>query len=152
LFQLKALKRITETITAYGHPNILATHETTLEITKHFELTRRGNCIVAVKANKALADLAPKFKEAAKNENAKILITIKADGLYETICAYGNPKLTLTHKTDIVIRRSNYVCPRTLAIKANKAARDLQRKLIQKLRNPDQKVQIILAIDFGGHA
>lgn len=146
------MKKITETITAYGHPNILATHETTLEITKHSELTRRGNCIVAVKANKALADLAPNFKEAAKNENAKILITIKADGLYETIRAYGNPKLTLTHKTDIVIRKNNYICARTLAIKADKAARDLQRKLIQKLQNPNQKVQIILAIDCGGPA
>ncbi|HIG98004.1 TPA: DUF371 domain-containing protein, partial [Candidatus Woesearchaeota archaeon] len=40
--------------TAHGHPNILATHRTTLEITKDSELTTRGNCVVAVAADFSL--------------------------------------------------------------------------------------------------
>ncbi len=39
------------TFTAQGHPNILATHKTTLEITKDTEVTGEGGCIIAVKAD-----------------------------------------------------------------------------------------------------
>ncbi len=145
-------RRISETVTAYGHQNILATHRTTFEITRRSKLTRRGDCIVAVRADKALVDLNSNFKKAARNERAKILITIEANGLRETIQAYGNPKLTLTNKTDMVIRKSNFICDRTLAIRANKAAKDFSRKLIQKLQNPNQKVLIILTIEHGGPA
>src|SRR2546428_5177753 len=34
---------------AYGHPAILSTHPTTLEITTSHELSHRGDCIVAVR-------------------------------------------------------------------------------------------------------
>lgn len=142
--------RITEVVTAYGHPNISATHPTTLEITKEPELTRRGDCIIAVKADKAVADLSSNFKKAAKNKNAKILITVETGGIKETIHAYGNPNLTFTHKTDMVIRKSNYTCNRTLAVKADKAAKNLSRKLIQKLQQPNQKVLITLTVEYGG--
>lgn len=146
----KNRNRIIEVVTAYGHPNILAAHPTTLEITKEPELTRCGDCIIAVKADKAAADLSSNFKKAAKNQNAKILITIETDGLKETIHAYGSSNLTFTHKTDMVIRKSNYTCNRTLAVKADKAAKDLSRTLVQKLQRHGQKVLIILTVKCGG--
>ncbi|MFX0070300.1 MAG: DUF371 domain-containing protein, partial [Candidatus Hermodarchaeota archaeon] len=40
--------------------------ERTLEITKDAHLTDRGDCIVAVKADKACLDLSKEFKEAAR--------------------------------------------------------------------------------------
>jgi len=142
----KKNKAITESITAYGHPNITATHSTTIEITKKTELTLRGNCIIAVKADKAVAELNSNFKEAMKNENVKVSIIIEAGGLREVIHAYGNPNLAFTHETDMVIRKSNYICNRTLAVKADKAAKDLPRKLVRKLQNPRQKILITLLI------
>ena len=54
--------QITEFITAFGHKNVRATHRTTLEITKDEELSVRGDCIVAVAADKGFFDLKPKFK------------------------------------------------------------------------------------------
>ncbi|MCD6301577.1 MAG: DUF371 domain-containing protein, partial [Staphylothermus sp.] len=45
-----------------GHPNIRATHKTTLEITKEPHVTPRGDCIIAVNATKATKDLDPELK------------------------------------------------------------------------------------------
>ena len=136
--------KITEIIWAYGHKNILSTHKTTFEITKEETLTRRGNCIIAVKATKGAADMHPRFRETAKMENTRLTITIEANGIEEIVRAHGSPQLTFTNPTDIVIRKSKYVCGRTVAIGADKAAWDLSRKFVEKLRDPYQKVKITL--------
>jgi len=135
---------VREVIVGYGHRNIQATHKTTLEFTKDTHLTKRGNCIVAVAANRALADLSAKFKETLRKTNAKLTITIEVDGITEQINAQGSPSLILTHPSDLVVRKSDYVCNRTLAVHADKAACDLSRELIEKLKNPQQKVKITL--------
>ena len=136
--------KIIETILAKGHKNITATHKTTFEITKEKSLTERGNCIIAVSANKAMPDLRSEFKEALKNEDAELIIEIKAGKIREIVRAHGSLQLQLTHPTDMVIRKSSYICNRTLAIKADKAAADLSRELVEKLRNPRQYVEIKL--------
>jgi hypothetical protein len=128
----------------YGHRNIQATHKTTLEITKDKHLTKRGDCIVAVAADRALSDLSAEFKETLRKTNAKLTITIEVDGTTEQINAQGSPNLILAHPSDLVVRKSDYVCNRTLAIHADKAACDLSRELIEKLKNPQQKVKITL--------
>jgi hypothetical protein len=136
--------KIVEVVEAYGHENVLSTHKTTFEITKETKLTKKGDCIIAVAANKGALQLSPSFKEAVKKEGAKIIITIKAEDIIETVEAYGSPKLLLTHPTDLVVRKSNYICSRTVAIGANKAANDLSRTLVKKLQNPRQKVKILM--------
>ena len=137
---------IREVIFARGHENVLAAHKTTFEITKESLLSEKGDCIIAVSADKALADLSFKFKDWLKRENAKISILIEADNVKEVVSAFGSPKLILSHPTDMVVRKSSYVCDRTLAVKADKAACDLSRKLVEKLRNPRQKVKITLTV------
>jgi hypothetical protein len=140
--------RIIEIINAYGHENVLSTHETTFEITKELHLTKRGDCIIAVKATKGLTDLLPEFKKDARKENAKMIIIVEADSMKEIVNAQGSPHLLLSHPTDLVIRKSDYICGRTLAVKADKAACDLSRQLVEKLRNPCQKVKITLSVDY----
>jgi hypothetical protein len=139
--------RVTETIHAYGHENIQSTNRTTFEITKETFLTKRGDCIIAVGSTKGAVDLSPEFKEAARHEHSRIIITIEASDQIEVINAWGNPRLSLTHLTDFVVRKSEYVCGRTLAIRADKAAKDLSRKLVEKLRNPDQKAKITMRVE-----
>lgn len=135
-----------EGILAFGHKNILATHKTTLAITKEAQLSKRGNCIVAIAANKAVADLNPKFKKILCKENAKITISIESGDTLEIVNAFGSPKLILTHPKDMVVRKSDYICSRTLAIRADKASYDLSRNLVEKLKNPKQKVKITLTV------
>jgi len=136
--------KVVETILARGHENITATHKTTFEITKEESLTKRGDCIIAVSANKAMPDFKSEFKKALKNENTKLIIEIKAGEIREIVRACGSSQLQLTHPTDMVIRKSSYICNRTLAIKADKAAADLSRSLVKKLRKPKQNVEIKL--------
>jgi hypothetical protein len=138
---------LSETIIARGHENIRATHRTTFEITKESTLSKRGDCIIAVSANKALADLNPQFKENLRKEDAAITILIDAGGVAELVSASGSSQLILTHPTDIVVRKSEYVCSRTLAIRADKAACDLSRKLVEKLRNTTREVKITITVN-----
>ena len=139
--------KASETIIAHGHENVTSRNKTTLEITKENHLTKRGDCIVAIGANKGAIDLSPRFKKLAQNEKAKIVITIEAEGQVEVVTAYGSPQLSFTHPTDMVVRKSDYICHRTLAIRADKAAKDLSRRLVEKLQNPRQKVKVTLTVD-----
>jgi hypothetical protein len=125
----------------------VATHKTTFEITKEASLTKQGDCIVAVKASKAAIDLPFEFKEAARKDGARITITIGAGELKEVVQAKGSPQLTFTHPTDLVVRKSSYVCSRTLAIGADKAAKDFSRKLAEKLRDPHQEITVTLIVE-----
>jgi hypothetical protein len=133
-----------EAIVGYGHKNIQATHKTTLEFTKDTHLSKKGDCIIAVAADKALADLSAEFKENLRKPHAKLVILIEAGGIIEQVNAHGSPRLILTHPTGMVVRKSDYVCNRTLAVHADKAAKDLSKALVEKLKNPEQKVKITL--------
>ena len=141
------MKPIIIVIFAHGHENIQATHETTFEITKEPTLTKRGDCIIAVQATKGAADLPLEFKEAARKKGAQITITIEAGELKEIVRTRGSPRLLFTHPTDLVARKTDYVCGRTLAIRADKAASDLSRKLVEKIQDSNQGIRITLAVE-----
>jgi hypothetical protein len=72
---------IREAIVGYGHKNIQATHKTTLEFTKDKHLSKKGDCIIAVAADKALTDLSGEFKEKLRKPHAKLIILIEAGGI-----------------------------------------------------------------------
>lgn len=139
--------KVVEVIHARGHENILSTNKTTFEITKDTHLTKRGDCIIAVNANKAATDLSQEFKNTLRNENARLTITIEVDSEKEIVKASGNPQPTLTHPTDLVVRKSDYICDRTLAIHADKAAKDFSRTLVKKLQNLEQTIIITLTVE-----
>jgi hypothetical protein len=139
--------RITEVVDARGHENVQSTHKTTFEITKETTLTKRGDCVIAVGATKGAADLSPRFREAAKKKSARITIKIEAGEVKEVVRARGSPRLSFTHPTDLVVRKSGYVCGRTVAVRADKAASDLSKKLIEKMCDPLQKIKITLAVE-----
>jgi hypothetical protein len=142
------LTEIEEVVFGYGHANILATHKATLEFTKDAHLSKKGDCIIAVAADKALADLSVEFRAGLRKPNAKLIIRIEAGGISAQVQAYGAQQLSLAHPTDAIVRKSDYVCSRTLAVCADKAAVDLSRELVEKLKNPRQKVKITLTVRF----
>jgi hypothetical protein len=144
---LSGMDSVTVVFSARGHKNIEATHKTTFEVTREATLTKRGDCIIAVESTRAATNLPFEFKEAARKEGAQIKVTIEAGELKETVKAKGSPKLTFTHPTDLVVRKSDYVCGRTLAIRADKAASDFSRKLVEKLKAANQEVKVTLAVE-----
>jgi hypothetical protein len=141
--------KVEESIDARGHPMVQATHETTLEFTKETHLTKRGDCIVGVEASKGAADLSDEFKGIARNSTSRMTVFLRVGKYFEVIHGFGNQNLTLTHSTDLVIRKSNYTCNRTLMIRSDKAALDLPRGLVSLLRNPSCRISVRLVAEVG---
>jgi hypothetical protein len=132
-------------IVARGHPGITARHRTTFMITKDQEVGPMGDCIIAVDADKAGPDLPPELKHAIR-AGRELVITLEIRGTAEKVHAFGHPSLTLNHPTDLVIRKSKFICGRTLAIGADKAAADLRRKFVVALRNPATKLELKIEV------
>jgi len=139
--------RATEIIHAHGHENVLSTNKTTFEITREVHLTKRGDCIIAVGSDKGANDLSLRFKKIARSESARIEITVEVDGEVEVTNAFGSHHLSFTHPTDLVVRKSDYMCGRTLAIRADKAAKDFSRAFVEKLQDPKQRVKITITAE-----
>ena len=137
---------VIEKIIARGHENIIATHKTTFEITCEQEISTRADCIIAVNANIAAMDLKEELKRQAKKTDAIIEVFIEVDGLVEQITGKGSPKLILSHPTDLVGRKSSFISDRTFLINSDKAAIDLDRLLVEKLKNPDVEIIITLKV------
>jgi hypothetical protein len=140
--------RIVEAIQASGHPKIRADHPTTLEITKEGNLTEKGDCIIATRASKGCADLSAGFSKLVKNDETHVTLTIEAGNRTETIRGHGSSKLTLHHSNDIVARKSNYVCNRTIMILADKSASDLHREFVKILRDSSTRIRIALVAEL----
>ncbi len=141
--------RVIELIHGRGHENIRGTHGSTFEITKDKELTERGGCIVTMAASKSMADLSYDFKKNLCNDDARLTIIFEANGLKEIAVAMGSKELTLENPKDLVIRKSNFICDRTLAIRSNKAAIDFNRSFIDLMQDPNMNVKIELIVERG---
>jgi len=132
--------------TCYGHKNITSKHKTTLEFTKDNEMGLEGDCIIGIKADFSLLQLKKFIKTLNNNKITIIIETINNDSnknkIIEKINAKINPKFN--SDKDIVIRKSDFIDERTLAIKADKAAFELDKDLIKDIGNNNQKISVLL--------
>ena len=128
---------------AKGHKNVTSAHKSTFEVTMDKEIGIKADCIVGVSSKVKLEDLPLELREAIKNENTLIKVQLETENAKDEIKGYGHPELTLDHPTDMVCRKSEFKCSRTLMIKSDKAAVDLKRELISDLKEgKDLKVKI----------
>ena len=137
---------ILEEIDLYGHENILCTHNTTIEITKDMHLTKRVNCILCINASKACNDLNPELKKKLQ-QNKKVRISIKIDDLIDSFYGFGSSDLLLSNKKDMVFRKSNFICERTVLINCTKSSTELNRDLVNKLGISGKRFSITFEID-----
>jgi hypothetical protein len=109
------------------------------------EIGIKADCIIGVSSRVKLEDFPPELLEAVKNENKIIKVQLETDNAFDEITGYGHPELTLDHPTDMVCRKSEFKCSRTLMIKSDKAAVDLKKELIDDLKDGKElKVKIIV--------
>jgi len=123
--------------TAFGHENITANHKRTLEFTKDSELRVEGDCILGVKADFNLFKL-----KKIIGANKKIKMVITADDVSDEVVFDPNKDFNDSH--EIVIRKSEFNSRRTLGFRADKACIDLNPELIEKLKNAEQRVDILI--------
>jgi len=125
-----------EEVSFVGHAMVRATHGKTIEITTEEHLTPRGDCIIGVGASKGIAQLSPSMKRALRSDDARVRFTIVAPGAEFSFLARGSKDLSFESPTDMVIRRSSFVCGRTLAIHAESSAIEIPRGLVGTLKSP----------------
>jgi len=133
---------VIEQIYAFGHENILGTHRTTIELTKENSLSKRGNCIIGVNSSKACVDLSQELKNLIKNKEI-IKVSIKIGGLIDFFYGEGNENLTLLDNKDMVFRKSDFICDRTILINCTKSSRELNRDIVKNLKVNGNKFFLI---------
>ncbi|MFL6323794.1 MAG: DUF371 domain-containing protein [Nitrososphaeraceae archaeon] len=130
---------VQEEVIFHGHKNVRSLHARTIEITKDSNLTLRGDCIIGVSANKSCQDMSEELQRVLKNDSSSVTIDIMVGNKSFKINGFGNKRLLLLSKHDIVIRKTNFICERTMAIRCDKASYDIPRDLIFSLQNPETK-------------
>ena len=118
---------------AKGHPNVTSRHKTTLEVTMDPEIGIKADCIIGVSSGVSMKDFPEELKNAIQNDKAIIKLILETENARDEIRGYGHPELTLDHPTDMVCRKSEFKCSRTLMINADKASCDLKEELIHDL-------------------
>jgi len=134
LMNIPSMREIHATIRCRGHPNVTGQHPSTFEVTREEHLSCQGDCIIGIAADTGASGLPPGFADALSRDEA-VLVTRLCCGEYcVTITSRGSAAITLDHPTDLVWRRSDYVCGRTVGIRSDATARDLPRQLIALLQ------------------
>ncbi len=142
---------VKESFYIHGHENIRSTHKSTIEFTKEKGLSTKGDCIIGIDCKKGCKDISGKVREAIRDFESRIRITISADtesGYVEDIVhGSGHPDLELSDDKDMVIRKSGHISSRTVCIGADKGAKDLDRRLVEHLSTKenmaDVKIEVI---------
>ncbi len=124
-------------IKSKGHRNVSSLHKSTFEITKDLEIGPTADCIIGVDMDQSMLNFSDEFKNKIANSNTRIQVLLDTPNAHDEIIGFGHEDLTLTHPTDIVCRTSDFTCPRTLMIKSDKAACDLNSDLINDLKNEE---------------
>jgi hypothetical protein len=119
----------------------------TFEITKDHDLSKRGDCVIGVNANKGPRDFSLEFKEACRREAARVAVRLEALRIVEVIHGLGNQNLTFTHSREMVGRKSSFTSDRTIMIRADKAACDLNRELVSALKSPDTRLDVRILVE-----
>ena len=134
-----------EIIRCRGHPLVLGTHPTTFEVTREVHLTKNGNCIIGVSSDKGCDSLSAEFKRVLAHDDTVLITKLACEGKTIEIKSHGSSLFTLDHPTDIVWRRSSFVCGRTIGILSDHVAATLPADLISELLLGKEMVVILTA-------
>jgi len=130
----------TEIIRCRGHPLVSARHPTTFEITTDRDLTEKGDCIIGIRADKGASGLSGEFRQILCHDDAVLVTILLCGGFSVKVLAKGSSELTLDHPSDLVWRKSGYICGRTVGIRSDTAAADLPEGIIRSLRDGNEMI------------
>lgn len=123
-----------------------ALHASTIEITREGELSPGGDCVLGVRASGACSDIPDIMKKRLKDPDTRVRLRIIVDNMAFDMQARGSQNLTLEHTGDIVIRRSSFCCPRTMAVGANAAADAIPREMVRALCKPGARGRLLVSV------
>ena len=138
---------IQDEIMFHGHQNVRSNHPRTIEVTRHENLTLRGDCIIGVRANKACSTLKENLKNRLRIEDSVVTMEIIVGNDSCRIDGSGSGQLTLEHAHDVVLRKSSFVCPRTISVRCDKGSNEIPRKIISGLQNPETVALLRITVE-----
>jgi hypothetical protein len=132
-----AIPAIRDTIVFSGHRNIMSLHANSIELTMESEISRRADCIIGVRADKACAQLKTSLKNHIRHSGSlKFALNVGARRFI--FYGRGSPELSLADPIEIVLRKSYFSSMRTGAIRCSAAAIDVPRSIVKLLQTPEQ--------------
>jgi hypothetical protein len=108
-------------------------------------LTKNGNCIIGIAADKGCAGLSPAFKAVLAHDEAVLLTRLACEGIVVEVRSRGSAQFMLDHPADLVWRKSTFVCGRTIGILSDRVALTLPRELIVNLARGKEMVVTLTA-------
>jgi hypothetical protein len=138
---------ISDEVIFKGHPNVQSLHARTIEITKDKDLTLNGDCIIGINANKACKDLNSGIKQRIKKKDSLIEIELIVEPYNFIIKGFGSNRLLLTNEEDIVLRKSNFICDRTLSINCNFSSFEIPRVIVNSLRDSSKTGIMLIKVE-----
>lgn len=118
--------------TAWGHPAVRGSHAKTLEISLDPEISPRATCVVGVRTEVEASELS--------GFSGPLTISLRVAQYEAVVRATAHVGFRLTSR--IVIRRSQHRSADTLAVGADRAARDLPRDLVEALTRSDTRLLV----------
>ena len=118
-----------------GHPNVTATHDKTLEITRDADISRRATCVIGVASlhdDRALLAL-----------RGEVEVTLECDGVRDSFGAAISP--FFLGDSSLVFRRGAGLRGRTVAFDATKTAATLDRALVARLGSSDRELRVTIS-------
>jgi hypothetical protein len=130
----------------FGHPNIRAEHVKTIEFTKDTDLTERGDCILGIRSTFERE----KLKQFSKKVRFVCEVTDGTGGTVrsEFKCRV-NPRFSNDH--ELVLRKSGFASERTFGLALNRGANWLDRKIVELMHNPMQKMKVTVKSGWGAN-
>ncbi len=103
-----------------------------------------------MKSSSAVQDLTLDLKRVLSSSSGRGQLRLQVGPFEFTVEGKGDPRLTFSHETDLVVRKSGFISDRTLMIHANKSSMDIPRDMVRLLQDPTSTVTVeISAIDEG---
>ncbi len=131
---------------ATGHENVTAEHESTFELTSDDWLTPAGDCILGVEAGPVPEAFDEAFVSACRSRDATISVELSVNGYTQRIEGSGHPELTFESERSMVVRTSDYVDDRTIAVDADAAAADIDREIVSALAE-GAEIECLLTVE-----
>ena len=129
------MNKVAVSFACRGHPNVTATHDKTLELTRDSEISRRATCVIGV----------------AADHDDRALLTLRGRVEVTLVCGAARDSFTATMSPfflgdpSLVFRRGPGLRGRTIAYDASKTAATLDRDLVSRLASSDARLDVTIS-------
>ena len=126
--------RTTVSFVCRGHPNVAATHNKTIELTRDADISRRATCVLGVASDhddRALLAL-----------RGRVEVTVECDGERDQFAATMSP--FFLGDDSLVFRRGAGLRADTFAFDATKTAATVDRALVERLGSSERRLAVTI--------